>query len=271
MTATGRFLFHDLMTTDLPKSAGFLAGLLGLEIAAVEGKIAYYVLLRPGTNQAIVGLVPVMATEETRSHWVGYLSVPDVVAAIAQTRAAGGAVHAQPGGLASDDDSDDAPDMPTTGSGPPLAIVTDPAGAVVGLVPPPAGAPDDASESEDVAPLGEIAWVELLTVAREAAGAFFTTLVGWELGAAHTRFGEGEAHALFRGGRLFGLVRDLPAGSPIAPHWMYYFRVPDLDAALATTRRLGGFYYEDPGVVDGGRRAIVLDPTGAPVGLWQLG
>jgi predicted enzyme related to lactoylglutathione lyase len=141
----------------------------------------------------------------------------------------------------------------------------------LGLVPAPEAGPDAVGDGGDVAPVGEIAWVELLTVAREAAGAFFTTLVGWELGAAHTRFGEGEAHALFHGGRVFGLVRDLPAGSPIPPHWMYYFRVPNLDEALAKTRRLGGFYYEDPGVVDGGRRAIVLDPTGSPIGLWQLG
>ena len=270
MTATGRFLFHDLMTTDLPKSAEFLAGLLGLEVAVVQGDAAYCVLLRPGTNQAIVGLVPIMANEETRSHWVGYLSVPDVVAAIAQTRDAGGTVHAQPSGVAQDD-SEDAPDVPTTGAGPALAVITDPAGAVVGLVPTPQADSDAAGDGGDVAPVGEIAWVELLTVGREAAGAFFAGLVGWELGAAHTRFGEGEAHALFRGGQVFGLVRDLPAGSPIPPHWMYYFRVSNLDEALTTARRLGGFYYEDPGVVDGGRRAIVLDPTGAPVGLWQLG
>lgn len=267
MTATGRFLFHDLMTTDLPKSAEFLSQLLGLELAAVKAEVAYYVLLRPGTNQAIAGLVPIMATEETRSHWVGYLSVPDVGAAIALTHDAGGAVHAQPTELESDAEREDAP---VTGLGPDLAIVSDPSGAVLGLVPPPEAAPAEADIAE-VAPVGEIAWVELLTTAREESGAFFTKLVGWELGAAHTRFGEGEAHALFRGERVFGLVRDLPAGSPIPPHWMYYFRVANLDEAMKTARRLGGFYYEDPGTVDGGRRAIVLDPTGAPIGLWQLG
>lgn len=268
MSVAGRFLFHDLMTTDLPKSADFLGALLGLDVVQVEGEAPYFVLARPGSNQAVCGLVPVMANEETRSHWVGYLGVTDVARAIELTRSAGGLVHAQPVAMEGSE-GEDAPDVPTTGAGPGVAIVTDPTGAVLGLVPPPVEAAPD--EGDGVAPVGEVAWVELLTTSREEAGAFFTALVGWELGPVHTRIGEGDAHALFNAGRLFGLVRDLPAGSPIPPHWMYYFRVANLDQALSTTRRLGGFYYEDPSAVEGGRRAIVLDPTGAPVGLWQLG
>jgi hypothetical protein len=63
-------------------------------------------------------------------------------------------------------------------------------------------------------------------------------------------------------------LRDLPSGSPVPPHWVFYLRVDDLDRAVAHARALGGFLYEDAAEVDGGRRVLMLDPTGAPVALW---
>jgi predicted enzyme related to lactoylglutathione lyase len=121
---------------------------------------------------------------------------------------------------------------------------------------------------EDLPDFGRLAWTELLTSDRDAATAFYQELAGWEVGPAHPRGDEGLAHALFKDGRVFGLMRDMPAGSPVPPSWVHYLRVPDLDEAIARVKALGGFKYEEPGAVDGGRRVLMVDPTGAPVALW---
>lgn len=248
----GRFFWYELMTTDLEKSAEFFASLLDSDVLRpAEGGPMLFIAPK-GTEQLQFALVPIEPGPGVRSHWIGYLAVDDVDRAVDLAREHGGDIHAF---------SDDDPDKPS--DDPRFVIATDPTGAVLNLhqdVP--------VAASEDLPDLGRVAWFELLTNDRAHAAAFYRELVGWDVGAPHERGDEGVAHAFFHQDRVFGLLRDLPKGSPLGPHWTYFIRVADLDKALSDARALGGFVYEDPAQVDGGRRAIVLDPTGAPVGLW---
>lgn len=250
-----QFFWYELLTTDLDRSLAFFAGLFDCEVLVTEEQPPAYFVAPKGTNSPLFGVIGIVPGEGVRSHWVGYLRVDDLDKAVALTEEAGGTLHA-----ISDDEEG------RTEGDPRYAIVTDPEGAVINLN-------EGVTLSGNVASVnmteeGRLAWIELLTTDREGAAEFYKTIADFDVGPEHERAQEGVAHTLSRGGRTFGLMRDLPAGSPVPPHWVFYRRVPDLELAIRHVRALGGFMYEDPAEVDGGRRVLMLDPTGAPVALW---
>jgi len=257
MASAGRFIWWDLMTVDIEKSATFFASLLEMDLLQPEDDPSYLMLAPAGTEEPVFGFVPINADAGTQSHWLGYVAVPDLRASIAQVEELGGMINLGP-----EEDEELAAEIDQQ-----MSIITDPQGAVVGLLTDPGTVP----VVDDVRPMGFVNWIELLADDRERAASFYHELFGWEVGPEHERGDEGAAHALFHGERVFGLLRDLPKGSPVPPHWTFFIRVPDLDQAIVRARELGGFMYEDPANVDGGRRVILLDPTGAPVTLWQVG
>jgi predicted enzyme related to lactoylglutathione lyase len=54
------------------------------------------------------------------------------------------------------------------------------------------------------------------------------------------------------------------------PMWNTYLAVDDVDAAVEKVGPAGGQVMMPPmDIMDSGRMAFVMDPTGAPVGLWQ--
>ena len=248
----GRFFWYELMTTDLEKSAVFFASLLEADVLRPDDGSPALFIAPKGTERILFALIPIEAGPGSRSHWIGYLGVDDIDQALDVVREHSGDLHAL---------SDDNPELDP--NGPRFAVATDPAGAVINIhqaVP--------LTASDELPEVGRVAWLELLTDDRPRAAAFYRELVGWEVGSPHERAGEGMAHALFHDERVFGLLRDQPRGSPLAPHWVHYIRVANLDEAITRAKTLGGFVFEDPAQVDGGQRAIILDPTGAPVGLW---
>lgn len=246
----GRFFWHELMTTDLEKSAEFFASLLESDVLRPDDGSATLFIAPRGTESLLFGLIPI--EPGPRSHWMGYLAIEDLDRALEVVREQGGDLHA-----VSDEPLEGAEN---TGR---FAVITDPTGAVLNVQ---EGVP--VGSSDELPDLGRMAWLELLTSDRPRAAAFYRELVGWDFGAPHDRPGEGHAHAIFHEDRIFGLLRDQPRGSPLGSHWTFFIRVADLDETIGRVKALGGFVFEDPAPVDGGRRAIVLDPTGAPVGLW---
>ena len=246
---TAQFIWYELMTTDLERSAAFFAELLGGDVLRTDDVPPSYFVAPQGTESPLFGLVPIEPGKDIRSHWIGYLMVDDLDAAIAATEEAGGAVHALADEALRGDDAR-------------FAIVTDGQGAVVNLHERVAG------NGGDLPGVGRVAWVELMTSDREGASDYYQTITGWQVGPEHARNDEGVAHGLFNGPNIIGLLRDQPAGSPVGPSWTFYLRVEDLDASITKARALGAFMFEDPAAVDGGRRVLLMDPTGAPVALW---
>jgi predicted enzyme related to lactoylglutathione lyase len=249
---SGQFFWFELMSTDIEKSLAFFAGLFEADVLRASETAAYFVAPK-GTEAPLFGVMPIQPEPGMRSHWIGYLMVDDVDRAIALAEEVGGRLH-----VTSEDDPD------KDAASPRFAVITDGQNAVLNVHATLEGRPP----SDELPPIGHLAWVELLTTDREAAADFYHRLAGWEIGPEHPRGEEGVAHALFHHERVFGLMRDLPAGSPVPPNWVFYLRVADLDKAIQHARALGGFMYEEPADVDGGRRVLMMDPTGAPVALW---
>ena len=74
--------------------------------------------------------------------------------------------------------------------------------------------------------------------------------------------------ALGKGGRTLGGMATKPKDYPAPPHWLYYVKVDDLDAALARVKKGGGQVMHGPMEVPGGDRvAQCIDPQRAAFAL----
>jgi predicted enzyme related to lactoylglutathione lyase len=117
---------------------------------------------------------------------------------------------------------------------------------------------------------GTFCWPELATNDQPGAKRFYTSLFGW--GFEDSPIGEGEVYTMLKlGDRQVGALfqmRQEQAGLP--PHWSAYVAVADADAAAAQAAKLGGKVIMAPfDVMDVGRMALIQDPQGAVVAVWQ--
>ena len=114
-------------------------------------------------------------------------------------------------------------------------------------------------------------WVDLQTNDTEGAKAFYTSLFGWSYddqpmphGAYSIAQVEGEPVA------AIAPQSQQMAADGVPPVWNTYIAVDDVDAAAARVADAGGTLAMEPfDVMDAGRMAFVIDPSGAPVALWQ--
>lgn len=123
-------------------------------------------------------------------------------------------------------------------------------------------------------PHGTFSWVDLATTDPEGAKAFYGRLFGWE--GEDMPAGEGMIYTMFRlGGRYVSAVsgqQEHERAAGIPPHWSSYVTVDDVDATAARVPELGGTLLAGPfDVFDSGRMAVLQDPTGAVLSLWQAG
>ncbi|MEL7506906.1 MAG: VOC family protein [Cyanobacteria bacterium J06633_23] len=117
---------------------------------------------------------------------------------------------------------------------------------------------------------GVFSWVDLMTSDQEAAKAFYTELFSWKFQDMPVDNGSIYSMA-FKGNRTVAALFARPDNmQQVPPHWNSYINVPDLDAAVQHWQDQGGTVEMPPcDVMDSGRMAMVIDPTGAFVGLWQ--
>jgi predicted enzyme related to lactoylglutathione lyase len=109
--------------------------------------------------------------------------------------------------------------------------------------------------------------VELNTTDPEKAKSFYTKLFSWKLQdmpmpmGTYTMIDVG-------GGTGGGLMKHPIPGAPSA--WLAYVQVDDINAATQKVRTLGGTVMKDVTEVPGaGWFSVILDPTGAALGLWK--
>src|SRR3954470_8068364 len=121
---------------------------------------------------------------------------------------------------------------------------------------------------------GTFSWVDNATTDQEGAKSFYSTLFGWDYD--DTPVGEGIVYSLAKlGDDVVGAIGpqqqdEISQGIP--PHWNNYISVDDVDAAAGRVTELGGKLVVPPfDVSDVGRMAVLIDPSGAPVCLWQGG
>ena len=112
---------------------------------------------------------------------------------------------------------------------------------------------------------GTFSWAELATSDATAAKSFYTALFGWEYD--DNPIGDGQVYSMaLRDGRHVAAL--FSADEP--PHWNCYVTVGDVDQAAARAREDGATVLAEPfDVMDVGRMAVIADPTGAALCLWE--
>ena len=110
--------------------------------------------------------------------------------------------------------------------------------------------------------------VELATTDLDKSKSFYQSLFSWQLedmdmggGMSYTMIGVGEG----TGG---GMMKHPVPGAPSA--WLAYALVDDVAAATAKAKSLGATVMREvTEVASYGSFSIIVDPTGAALGLWQ--
>ncbi|MBE9065643.1 VOC family protein [Leptolyngbya cf. ectocarpi LEGE 11479] len=116
---------------------------------------------------------------------------------------------------------------------------------------------------------GVFSWVDLITSDQDAAKQFYAELFAWTFQDMPVDTG-GIYSMAFKGGRPVAAVFAAPDDQQGPPHWNGYITVKDLDATVQTWQHQGGnVAMPSCDIMDSGRMAMVQDPTGAFVGLWQ--
>jgi predicted enzyme related to lactoylglutathione lyase len=232
-------------TPDIDASEAFYRALFGWDIPELPNSAEMGGYRRAQKDgQDVAGVMPRMEDGQP-CVWATYVSVADAEATVAKAGEAGGQTLV------------DIVDVMGMGK---MAVLTDPAGAVIGI-----WEPGTFAGAELVNEDGGFGWNELGT--RDVAGSrqFYPTVFGWEV--EDQDMGPMGTYQLFKDGESVRAgMMDITGRVPdeVPNHWLVYFTVPDADAAAETVRANGGqvnFGPED--IPEVGRFAIIQDPHGA--------
>ena len=117
---------------------------------------------------------------------------------------------------------------------------------------------------------GTFCWADLMAADQDAAKRFYTGLFGWDYQDFPIPGGGNYSLALVDG-KPVAAITPLP-GQGMPPHWNCYVSVDDAGAVADRAQELGATVVLAAGDVgESGRLAMIQDPQGAILGLWQPG
>lgn len=119
---------------------------------------------------------------------------------------------------------------------------------------------------------GEFCWVDLMAHDMDAAAAFYGSLLGWHAEPQETD--GGYPYTMFRldGKSVAGMgqMGEEMKSQGAPPIWNNYVSVADLSSVVERAAQLGGSAMMQPmQVMEAGHMAIIADPGGAMLSLWQ--
>jgi uncharacterized protein len=236
----GRFVWHELLTTDTAGAAAFYPKVLPWRTA--PSSMPGYTIWMAGQTQ-IGGLMALPAEAgATPPHWLVYVGTPNVDTTCSQAQGLGARVVKAPA------------DIPNVGR---FAVLSDPQGATFALFTPGSGPPPGAPPAQ-----GAFSWHELATTDVAGALRFYGQLFGWSKGPGHDMGAMGVYQIFQHGGSGVGGMCNVQ-GPSTAPSWLSYVNVADSDRAVAAAKAAGGRLLHGPMEVPGGSWiAMMMDPQG---------
>jgi predicted enzyme related to lactoylglutathione lyase len=252
VTARGRFLWYDLLTSDPAAAHEFYRSVIGWGTqdwdGAPEGQT--YTMWMAGETP-IGGSLDSKTLDENPPppHWLTHIGTDDLDQTIADAEANGGTVLSP------------ARQMDQVGR---FAPIRDPQGGVFM-----AYEPANAEPMLGPPTVGHASWNELSTTDQSGGLAFYQKLFGWNKGDA-VDMGPDGLYQMFDAGQ-WPIGGIFPIGDkPMPTGWTPYFKVGDLDAAVERARARGGTILAEPMEVPGGDRvAVCADPQGAVFGMHE--
>jgi hypothetical protein len=249
----GRFVWYDLMTTDVEAAKRFYSAVVGwgTELWPGSGPVPY--TMWKANGQAIGGVMKLSDAARAGGappHWMAYVCVPDVDATAKQAVGLGGAVVVAPF------------DIKDVGR---VVICTDPQGVAFAAFTPLSDAPGHDGPPRPM----DFSWHELSTTDSAAAFTFYSTLFGWKKTSEFDMGPMGVYQMYGRSDVPMGGMMNKPAEQPVAA-WCYYVHVDDVNQGVERVRTNGGRVLVPPTEVPGGDWISILsDPQGAAFALHQ--
>lgn len=250
----GDFIWYELMTSDADAAQDFYGKIVGWTFSDSGKEGMDYRMFSSG-KEGVGGVMPLtdeMTANGARLCWMGYIAVDDVDATAAAIKQAGGSIHMEPW------------DIPDVGR---VAFVADPQGAMFYIMrpTPPEGAPIATSTAfADTEPMiGHCAWNELASSDQSSAVKFYTYQFGWKQKEEMDMGPMGTYQFFHHGPGMIGAVMTKPDEMPVSA-WTFYFRVPEIGAAVEAITTNGGTIMLDPTEIPGGEFQLnAIDPQGA--------
>jgi len=248
----GKFIWADLFA-EYPLQAGkFYSQVFGWNLRRFGSDSSAYWILSNG-DRPLAGVARRENKEKKpgslQARWVGYISVEDLQAATQQVLQEGGRLLLEPR------------KVPDRGY---QAIAMDSEGTPIGLMYSDAGDPPDR-----LAGVGDWFWVQLFSKDPVGALSFYQNVFGLE-GVPDTRTGREDDFLLVSGGHSRAGMVPLEGNSRRGA-WLGFVRVTDIDKSIRTAEKIGGQVLKAPAEVgDTGRIAIIADPYGGVVGMFQF-
>jgi hypothetical protein len=117
---------------------------------------------------------------------------------------------------------------------------------------------------------GTPSWIDLLTPDQAASKSFYGALFGWSFDDQQLGDGVYYSIAMLGDDRVAAIAPPNPDSAGTPPRWTTYLTVDDVDAAAGRAAAAGGSVAMPAmDVMGAGRMAMVADPSGAVVALWQ--
>ena len=248
----GRFVWHQLMTRDVPGAKKFYSKLASWKTMPWPLDPAYTVCHADLGPVAGITDLPDTVPADVPPHWLQYIGTRDVDATADAAVRAGGSIIKAPSDMA--------------GAGR-YAVLQDPQGAVFAIIDPENARPEAAGPPA----LGTFSWHELATTDNEAAFAFYSGLFGWDA-MQRMDMGPTGVYLIFgQNGVQKGGIYIKPATMPGPANWLPYAHVSNADEGFALATASGGRQAVAPMDVPGGSRiAVIFDPAGAAFAIHSL-
>lgn len=122
----------------------------------------------------------------------------------------------------------------------------------------------------DMPKAGEFCWNELTTGNVQSAKEFYGNVFGWTF--TDLNMGEATYTIIQQQDKKIGGMFQIPKGyeKEMPPHWMAYILVDNVDTAVDKACKQGAKVIRPVSTAgEMGRFAVIADPTGAHIALWQ--
>lgn len=252
MSSAGRFVWYDLMTSDVAAARAFYSDIIGWKSKPFSGG-NYELWSAPDTD---VGGLMALSDEQRAGgappFWIGYVETDEVDATARRVTELGGRVHVPPTGI------------PDVGR---FAMVADPQGAAFALF---------QSQERGAAPgptgVGHFSWAELNTTDWQSAWKFYSALFGWKKVSSMDMGPEYGEYFMFGTDpeQMMGGMSNAAPTMKAPPHWLHYINVASVDETAKRIPGRGGKILNGPMDVPGGDRiAQCQDPQGGMFAIYS--
>ena len=248
---TGVFCWHELNSPQPDKAREFFNKLFGWTTSEMPMDDFMYHVLMHG-EEGFGGVMDTSGPEwkGVPPHWMTYISVDDVDAAAKKVTELGGHVCVPPTDI-------------KVGR---FSVVSDPTGGTFSLF--------KSSDGPSPAHQSIICWNELMTTDAAKAKDFYTKMFGW--GTDSMDMDKQGTYYMFNHGTPESASAGMmemhgPHFEGVPSHWMPYAMCESVDDTAGKVEALGGKLQVPPTDIgnDKGRIAVLIDPTGAALGLYQ--